>query len=128
MLEVYVDAATAGNPGESGIGIFIKGEGHHIKLSESIGIMTNHEAEFVALVRGLEEATKLGSSLISCRSDSKIVVASIEKRYAKSELFKPHLARALALIDDFDLFFIKWIPDSENRAADTLARAAITRA
>lgn len=127
MLEVYVDAATAGNPGESGIGIFIKGENHHLKLSESIGVMTNHEAEFVALVRGLEEAAKLGSSLVSMRSDSKIVVSSVDKRYVKSETFQPHLARALAIIDTLPLFFIKWIPDSENRAADTLARAAISR-
>lgn len=127
MLEVYVDAATAGNPGESGIGIFIKGEGHHIKISEPIGVMTNHEAEFVALVRGLQHAQKLGSSLISCRSDSKIVVASIEKRYVKSDLFQPHLQQALAIIDTLPLFFIKWIPDEQNRAADALARAAIVR-
>lgn len=127
MLEVYVDAATAGNPGESGIGIFIKGEGHLIKLSEPIGVMTNHEAEFVALVRGVEEAAKLGSSLISLRSDSKVVVSSVEKRYVKSDVFKPHLERALTFIDDMPLFFIKWIPDSENRAADALARAAILR-
>lgn len=127
MLEIYVDAATAGNPGESGIGIFIKGEGHHIKISEPIGVMTNHEAEFVALVRGLEEAEKLQSTLISMRSDSKIVVASIEKRYVKSEQFKPHLDAALAIIDRFDLFFIKWIPDDQNKAADVLARQAIKR-
>ena len=29
MIELYVDGASAGNPGKSGIGIFIKGEGHH---------------------------------------------------------------------------------------------------
>lgn len=127
MLEVYVDAATAGNPGESGIGIFIKGEGHVLKFSEAIGVMSNHEAEFAALVRGLEEAAKLHSSLISMRSDSKVVVASIEKRYVKNDVFQPYLQRALTLIDSFDLFFIKWIPDHENRAADALARQAIKR-
>ena len=37
MLEVYIDGSTTGNPGPSeGIGIFIKGEGHHIKKSEFI--------------------------------------------------------------------------------------------
>lgn len=127
MLEVYVDAATAGNPGESGIGIFIKGEGHVLKFSEAIGVMSNHEAEFAALVRGLEEAAKLHSSLISMRSDSKVVVASIEKRYVKNDVFQPYLQQALTLIDSFELFFIKWIPDHENRAADALARQAIKR-
>ncbi|MGM9920495.1 MAG: ribonuclease HI, partial [Bhargavaea sp.] len=35
--------------------------------------------------------------------------------------------QALQIADEFDFFFIKWIPDSQNRAADSLARAAIRR-
>jgi len=127
MLEIYIDGASAGNPGPSGIGVFIKGEGHQIKISEYVGELDNHRAEFVALIRALEEAKKLGSNLISVRSDSKIVVSSVEKRYVKNELYKPLLEQALNLADEFDLFFIKWISDRENRAADVLARDAIQK-
>ena len=127
MLEVYIDAASAGNPGPSGIGVYIKGEGHQIKISEYIGETNNHIAEFQALVRGLEEAIKLGSNLVSMRSDSKIVVTSVEKAYVKSDDFKPFLDRALQLIEEIDLFFIKWIPDNQNKAADALAREAILK-
>ena len=127
MLEVYIDAASAGNPGPSGIGVYIKGEGHQIKISEYIGETNNHIAEFQALVRGLEEAIKLGSNLVSMRSDSKIVVSSVEKAYVKSDDFKPFLDRALQLIEEIDLFFIKWIPDNQNKAADALAREAIQK-
>ncbi|MCM3721799.1 reverse transcriptase-like protein [Solibacillus isronensis] len=127
MLEVYIDGASAGNPGPSGIGIFIKGEGQQVKISEPIGITNNHQAEFTALLRGLEEALKIGSSFVSMRSDSKIVVSSIDKAYVKNEEFKPYLEQALALIEQFDLFFIKWIPDKENKAADVLAREAILK-
>jgi ribonuclease HI len=127
LLEVYIDGASAGNPGPSGIGIFIKGEGHHIKISEYIGETNNHIAEFMALNRALEEVVKLGSSLISVRSDSKIVVASIEKQYVKNEQYKPYLEKAIQFIEKIDLFFIKWIPDSENKAADALAREAILK-
>jgi ribonuclease HI len=127
MLEVYIDGASAGNPGPSGIGIFIKGEGHLIKISEPIGNTNNHQAEFTALVRGLEAAKKLGVSFVSMRSDSKIVVSSIDKNYVKNEEFKPFLQQAQVLIEQFDLFFIKWIPDKENKAADALAREAILK-
>ncbi len=127
MLEIYIDAASAGNPGPSGIGIFIKGEGHHIRISEYIGEANNHVAEFKALIRGLEEAVKLDSQLVSMRSDSKIVVSSVEKEYAKNEEYKPYLERALQLIGQIDLFFIKWIPDNQNKAADALAREAIQK-
>ena len=124
MLEIYVDAASAGNPGPSAIGIYIKGEGHQLKIGEYIGISNNHIAEFIALVRGLQEAQKLGSSIVSVRSDSKIVVSAIEKQYVKSEDYQPLLQQALALAQQFELFFIKWIPDVQNKAADALARQA----
>ena len=127
MLEVYIDAASAGNPGPSAIGIFIKGEGHQVKISESVGITNNHIAEFMALIRGLQEAAKLSTGIISVRSDSKIVVASIEKEFVKNEEYKPYLNQALQLIEPFELFFIKWIPDSQNKAADALAREGIQK-
>ncbi|MFJ8262606.1 ribonuclease HI family protein [Rummeliibacillus sp. NPDC094406] len=127
MLEVYIDAASAGNPGPSAIGVFIKGEGHQVKISEPIGITNNHVAEFMALIRGLQEAAKLSTGIISVRSDSKIVVASIEKEFVKNEEYKPYLEAALKLTGQFDLFFIKWIPDSQNKAADALARQGIQK-
>lgn len=125
MLEIFIDGASAGNPGPSGIGVFIKGEGHQLKISEPVGMMDNHTAEFHALIKGLSEAIRLKSSLVSVRSDSKIVVASIEKRYAKH--YAELVEEAVNLIDQLDLFFIKWIPDEQNKAADALARAAIKK-
>ncbi|ACA39754.1 RNase H [Lysinibacillus sphaericus C3-41] len=49
----------------------------------------------------------------------------MEKEYVKNEEFKPFLEKALSLSNTFDLFFIKWVPDSQNKAADALARKAI---
>lgn len=125
MLEVYVDGASAGNPGKSGIGIFIKGEGHNLKISERIDPTNNHTAEFQALLRGLEEAAKLTTGIVSVRSDSQVVVMAVEKEFVKSDMHKETLAKILEIIKTFDFFFIKWIPDAENRAADALAREAI---
>lgn len=127
MLEVYIDGAAAGNPGPAGIGVYIRGEGHEVKVSEPIGELDNHTAEFHALVRGVKEASKLTSGMVSVRSDSKAVVSAVEKRYAKNPLHMDMLDQALQIADEFDFFFIKWIPDSQNRAADILARAAIRR-
>lgn len=127
MLEIYIDGASKGNPGPSSIGIFIRGEEHSIKISKYIGETNNHVAEFIALIHALEEAKKLGSNFISVRSDSKIVVSSVEKRYTKNEEFKALLDRALKLADEFEFFFIKWIPEQENKAADSLAKEALRK-
>ncbi len=127
MIELYVDGASAGNPGKSGIGIFLKGEGHHVLLDEKIEPTDNHSAEFQALIRGLEEALKRTTGIVSARSDSQIVVQSIERQFVKNPLYKKYLADILKLADEFDYFFIKWIPTAENRAADALAKKAIQK-
>ena len=125
MIELYVDGASAGNPGKSGIGIFIKGEGNIVKFSEPIEPTNNHTAEFIALLRGMEEAAKLTTGIVSARSDSKVVVSAVENEFVKNEVHKEYLYNILSIAKTFDFFFIKWIPDSENRAADALAREAI---
>lgn len=127
MIEVYIDGASAGNPGKSGIGLFLKGEGHHVKVSEAIKPTNNHIAEFTALIRGLEEARELSTGMISVRSDSQIVVNAMEKEFVKNDLYKPYLTKALTLAEQFDFVFIKWIPTAENRAADALAKEAIRK-
>lgn len=127
MIEVYIDGASAGNPGKSGIGLFLKGEGHHIKVSEAIEPTNNHIAEFTALIRGLEKALELSTNMISIRSDSQIVVNAMEKEFVKNDLYKPYLTKALTLAEQFDFVFIKWIPTAENRAADALAKEAIRK-
>ncbi|MGG0642789.1 ribonuclease HI family protein [Sporosarcina gallistercoris] len=125
MIELYTDGASAGNPGKSGIGIYITGEGHSLKISESIPPCDNHSAEFLALIRGLEEAAQLTSGIVSVRSDSQLVVQAVEKEFVKNDLYKPHLKKVLELTRNFEYFFIKWIADDTNRAADALARQAI---
>lgn len=125
MLEVYIDGASAGNPGLSGIGIYIKGEDNDVRISEPIEPTNNHHAEFQALVRGLEEASKLTTGMVSVRSDSTVVVRSMDKRFVKNEQYAPYLKQALKLADTFDFFFIKWIADATNKTADKLAREAI---
>ena len=125
MLEVYIDGASAGNPGLSGIGVYIKGENNDVRISEPIEPTNNHHAEFQALVRGLEEASKLTTGMVSVRSDSTVVVQSMEKRFVKNEQYAPYLKQALKLADKFDFFFIKWIADATNKTADKLAREAI---
>lgn len=122
MLEVFIDAATAGSPQVSACGVFIRGEGHLIKWSEYLGEMDNHTAELTALVKGLQLAHGLTAGMVSVKSDSQVTVDAFEREYTKNPRFKPILEEALALSRSFEYCFIKWIPDSQNRAADDLAR------
>ena len=127
MIEVYIDGASAGNPGPSGAGIFIKINGEVERHSIPLGIMENHEAEYRALIHGLHICIDKGYKTTSFRTDSQAVNSAVEKEFAKNKKFAPLLSEALTLSQQLDLFFMKWIPSSENKAADELARAAIRK-
>lgn len=129
LIEVYIDGASAGNPGPSGAGIFIKGNGTAEKYSIPLGLMTNHEAEYHAFITALEICLEKGysHSVVSFRTDSELVNKAVEKEFVKNKMYAPLLEKALELAKQFDLFFMKWIPSIENKAADELARAAIRK-
>jgi ribonuclease HI len=127
MIEVYIDGATAGNPGPSGAGIFVNANGTVDRFSIPLGTMTNHEAEFHALIKGLELCIEKNYKAVSFRTDSELVNRSIEKEFVKNKLYSTLLERALQLSSQLELFFIKWIPSSENKVADELARIAIRK-
>jgi ribonuclease HI len=125
MIEVYIDGASAGDPGLSGAGIFIKGNGKLERFSIPLGQMDNHCAEFMACKQALEICIDKQYTVVSFRSDSQAVVHAIEKEYVKNSEYKLLLEEIIHLSKRLDLFFIKWIPSKENRAADELARKAI---
>ncbi|WP_458412898.1 reverse transcriptase-like protein [Schinkia sp. CFF1] len=125
MIQVYIDGASAGDPGPSGAGIFINNNGVVERYSIPLGVMSNHEAEYAALVKAMEICKENGYKVISVRTDSQAVDRAVEKRYAKKEKFKIWLDQALLLMDQFDLCFLKWVPSSQNSVADELARKAI---
>lgn len=127
LIEVYIDGASAGNPGPSGAGIFIKGNGLNKKYSIPLGIISNHEAEFQAFLHALKICIEHKFTVVSFRTDSELVNRAVEKEFVKNEIFAPMLQEALQLSKQFDLFFMKWIPSRENKVADELARKAIQK-
>lgn len=131
MLKIYTDAATKGNPGPSGIGFVITGENHYQQIAMPLeGNYSNHEAEFIALVEGLNHIlTELPETkILRIYSDSKIVVSSVEKSYVKNELFKPYLNQLQKQLAAFEVYLLEWIPDAKNKGADNLARQALQKA
>ena len=125
MIEIYFDGASAGNPGPSGAGVFINANGKVERFSMPLPEMSNHEAEFHAFIYALELGIQRGFKTVSFRTDSELVDRAVEKEFVKNRLYAPLLDQALKLIEEFDLFFLKWIPSSENKNADQLARSAI---
>ncbi|MFG6114581.1 ribonuclease HI family protein [Halobacillus sp. MO56] len=128
MIEVYTDGAAAGDPGPSSAGVFIKNGKEHHEFSFKLGDLSNHEAEFWAVIKALEICRdEFPGDILSFRSDSKIVVETLEKNYTKNHRFLPLLEKINHLQSSFPFVFYKWIPEKQNGKADMLARAALKK-
>ncbi|RKQ35861.1 ribonuclease HI family protein [Oceanobacillus halophilus] len=126
MIEVYTDGASSGNPGKSGAGIYIKANNTTYEYTFPLGELSNHEAEFHAVIKALEICKEsFPGEILSFRSDSKIVVDTVEKDYSKNATFLPLLEKIRAESNHFPYVFFKWIPSKQNSHADKLARSAI---
>lgn len=122
---LYTDGASLGNPGPAGIGIVLTDEqGNLLKeFSESIGVTTNNEAEYQALIRGLELARQLQITHLNWYSDSELIVKQMLGEY---KVKQPHLMRLLKQarehVKAFAVFRPHHIPREQNAHADRLSK------
>ena len=123
---VYFDGASRGNPGEAAIGWVLVGpDGIIDEGGETIGRATNNEAEYHALLAGIERAAAYGFSEISIQGDSELIVKQLRGEYSVNA---PHLQElrvdAYTLLEEFDSWDITYIPREANERADSLANDA----
>src|SRR4030042_2229044 len=89
---LYVDGSCSGNPGEGGAGVVIKDEQGRIvsRIKKYLGSVTNNRAEYQALLAGLQEAQRMGTSAVEVYLDSELVVNQVNGVYrVRVAEFKP---------------------------------------
>lgn len=128
-LEIYIDGASKGNPGPSGIGVVICRDGETIKnISSYIGDATNNVAEYTALIFALREALALKAEFLKINTDSQLLHRQLNKTYkVKNPNILGLYNQALHLIVNFKRVSINNIPRVDNRGADKLATLAIKK-
>ncbi|KPG71673.1 ribonuclease HI family protein [Enterococcus sp. RIT-PI-f] len=130
MLKIYLDASTKGNPGPSGGGIMLVGDQIYEQLSFPLAQGSNHQAEFAVMAQALTFVLerKLHQQTCMFFTDSKIVAQTIDKDYTNNPDFKDYLQQIHLLLDQYALAIIQWIPESQNKGADHLARQGLAKA
>lgn len=127
-LIIYTDGAARGNPGPAAIGVVLKDEKGNIiaTVSRRLAPTTNNQAEYQAIIAGLEKAIGLGVKNVSVKSDSDLVVNQINGRFKiKNTALRPLYQKVVRLTGSLESFSISYIPRSQNSAADALANKAL---
>ena len=127
IWKLSVDGAA--NAQGSGAGLILTSlEGIDIEYALRFGFHTsNNEAEYEAVIAGLNLAHSLEVDRLEICSDSQLVVRQIEDTYeAKSGRMILYLRKVRDLLKKFVLVQVRHVPRAENSRADALAKLATT--
>lgn len=134
-LILHTDGGSRGNPGPAAIGVVVeiekKGGSTEVlgAVAELIGLASNNVAEYRAIIRGLEEARRLGADSVTCLLDSELVVRQLNGQYkVKHADMKPLHQRVRELASEFALVTFQHVPRDQNAEADKLVNQALDAA
>lgn len=124
---IHSDGGARGNPGPAAIGVVIEENGKIIAtIARCIGVATNNQAEYQAVIAGLEKALELKIKEVDFFLDSELVVKQLRHEY---KVKNRELASLFLKAHNFSLQFRKinffHIPREKNTVADKLVNEAL---
>jgi ribonuclease HI len=127
-LTIHTDGAARGNPGPAAFAYVIARDGAPpIEECGCLGRLTNNQAEYTALVRGLEHAARLGTNqAVQVFSDSELMVKQMRGEYrVKNEELRDLYEQARELAGRFPSVRFQHVRREQNSRADALCNEAL---
>jgi len=132
---LYTDGGARGNPGPAAIGGVILGADQQVvkEFSRYLGETTNNQAEYRALIFGLEKIATLSgkhSHTTEVRSflDSELIVKQMTGEYKVRDInLKPLHAQVQKLAQRFGRVSFTHVRREKNAHADSLVNQALDR-
>jgi ribonuclease HI len=127
VLTIHTDGAARGNPGPAAFAYIIEQNGSPvIEEKGKLGRATNNVAEYMALVRALEHAARLGARRVHILSDSELMVKQMKGQYqVKSEELLALYKEAKKLAGQFEEVNLQHVRREHNSRADRLCNEAL---
>jgi ribonuclease HI len=122
-IKLFTDGGARGNPGPAALGIVIKDTDDKIlkTYSQYLGKATNNQAEYQALIKGLELARELKPQEINCYLDSELLVKQMKQEYrVRDKDLQPLFIKVWNLALGFKKVAYHHIGRSLNKEADKL--------
>ncbi len=134
ILQVYTDGGSKGNPGPSSIGgAFYLDKKQVFNFKKSIGIATNNDAEYKALIEALINIKYQISNIkntdqiskIEFYSDSRLMINQVKGMFkVKQGKIKEYIFKIRSLEQEINLpIFYYLVPREQNREANRLVNS-----
>ena len=124
-VSLFIDSAADLHTKTAGIGGVFLGENNEelYQFSKYLDDATNNEAEYSALIRGLEIGLELNILDIKIYADSELVVKQVNGEYkVKHERMRPLHRKAIALLCQYSNWSLQHVPRDDNMIADKLSK------
>jgi len=128
VIVIHSDGGARGNPGPAAIGVVLEDLSGKIlkQMGKYIGETTNNQAEYQALLAGLQEAKKLDATEVRCYLDSELVVKQMCQEYkVKDKDLGVLFIKAWNLSQSFAKVSYHHVPREQNKQADALVNKAL---
>ena len=125
---VHTDGAARGNPGPAAIGVVIEdAEGRTVyEVSRALGVRTNNEAEYQALITALEYLKGVRPKEAEFLLDSELVVKQLNGEYkVKEPRLQSLYGQVVMLLNAVPKYRIRHVRREQNARADELANEAL---
>ena len=128
-LTIQTDGGARGNPGPAGIGVVIS-EGSRTleEHAEYLGVTTNNQAEYRAVILGLERAVALGAKDVEVVTDSELLVKQANGEY---KVKNPDIAKRFLemknLCTQIGRVKFRHVRREYNKRADELSNVAMDK-
>jgi ribonuclease HI len=123
---LHFDGACRGNPGPAATGYVLETTTETIEDGRPLEDHTNNEAEYKALLDGLETALSNGVTDITIKGDSQLIIRQVTGEYdCNADNLAPLLDDVRGRLAVFHSWSIEHVPREQNADADTAANNAI---
>lgn len=133
---IYCDGGSLGNPGPAAIGVVIKDEKEKLlkKYGKQIGVKTNNQAEYEAIVFGLKKikqllgGEKVKNLTIEIRSDSELIISQLSGKFKiKEKDLIPFFIEIWNLKTGLGNVVFKQVPRKQSEEAHNALSEALTQ-
>jgi ribonuclease HI len=132
-IEIHTDGGARGNPGPAAAGVVI-GAPFHKSYAKYLGEGTNNEAEYDAVILGLQKVKALAGSAETKKTevvvfmDSQLAVEQLSNRYKiQSPNIIPRFVKVHNLTLDFKRVAFRHVPREQNKGADAMVNQELDK-
>ena len=127
QFKLFTDGGSRGNPGPAAIGgVIYENDQEIAHFSKYLGTGTNNQAEYTALLTGLELAKKHKINNLQCFLDSELVVKQLNKEYRVKDADLVKLfVKVWNLAQEFENVSFNHVRREFNKEADRLVNLAL---